>query len=92
MKKILLITLMFISPVMAVQIESDAQFSSNVDRNDTELINAITDMVIGSGYRCDSVSAITRSSWDGNFTLLCNGYNYKYQIEDKGGNWTVTLD
>jgi hypothetical protein len=91
MNKLLLIALIFSAPAMAVPTESNSQFAG-VDKNDTKLLNALAGLVVESGYKCDSISAAMRSSWDGNFTLRCNGFRYKYLIEDKGGNWTVTLD
>jgi len=29
--------------------------------------------------------------WRPGFTVICNGSRYSYEIEDKGGNWVVTV-
>lgn len=49
----------------------------------------------GHGYRCDTVDAATPlGPFDDHagFNVYCNDWQYKYLIEDRGGNWTVTLD
>lgn len=43
------------------------------------------------GYRCDYVNFALHSSWSGVIGVTCNG-KYRYEIEDKGGKWVVTLE
>ncbi|MBO1894640.1 hypothetical protein HNW13_002390 [Shewanella sp. BF02_Schw] len=45
-----------------------------------------------SGYKCDSVSHISQSSWDGSYRVTCNDDYYAYSIDDDGGNWVVTVN
>lgn len=54
--------------------------------------NAAKKVITISGYKCDQVDSIIQSSWDGSYSVTCNGYRYMYEIKDKGGNWVVTLD
>jgi hypothetical protein len=49
-------------------------------------------LIAAFGYKCDKIDSIIQSSWDGNYSVACNGYLYMYEIKDKGGNWIVTLD
>ncbi len=59
-----------------------------------EQADAVAMMVRMNGYSCSSISFITRfthfSKHDG-LTISCNNFKYEYEVEDMGGNWTVTL-
>ena len=44
------------------------------------------------GYRCDSITFISEMFMSPGFDLKCNRYRYKYEIEDRGGTWVVTID
>ncbi len=44
-----------------------------------------------SGYRCDSISALQPLSTSDGFKLECNRFTFKYEIQEKGGGWTVTV-
>jgi len=46
--------------------------------------------VRASGYRCDSISALTPRP--GGFTLACNRSAFRYAIKDKDGRWIVTIE
>ncbi len=48
-------------------------------------------LVMLYGYKCDSVSYASRSSWDGNFRVTCNNNRYVYEVKDVGGRWTVKV-
>lgn len=48
-------------------------------------------MAQDAGWKCDTVSAFRPFMLSPGFTLRCNGYRYKYEIEDRGGNWEITL-
>lgn len=54
-------------------------------------IRATYDLILAYGYRCDTMDHIVQHAWDGNFSVSCNNYKYTYKIEDKGGNWIVSL-
>jgi len=80
------------SPVAAAPLEEDAVFNSGWTRAHAQtLANDASMLVRRSRYRCDSVSSISSWATKPGFTVTCNGYRYKYYIEDKGGRWTVTL-
>ena len=44
-----------------------------------------------AGWKCDTVSAFSPFILSRGFTLNCNRYRYEYEIEDRGGNWEITL-
>lgn len=70
-------------------IEKDA----NLDERLTEKnILGIIGLIVGNGYKCDSVSAITPFPRKTGFYVMCNQYHYDYEVADKGGNWVVTLN
>jgi len=48
-------------------------------------------LVMLYGYKCDSVSYASRSSWDGSFRVTCNNNRYVYEVKDVGGRWTVKV-
>ncbi len=43
------------------------------------------------GYACSSVYAMTSFLFGGGYVVVCNGGRYTYELEDKGGNWVVTV-
>lgn len=67
--------------------EPDAQ----IDRVSDEQLVALALVVVQSGYRCDTVSAASRSPFDGSFRVHCNNYRYGYDVEDVGGRWTARV-
>ena len=46
--------------------------------------------VRASGYRCDSISALTPRS--GGFILICNRSTFRYAIKEKDGRSVVTVE
>lgn len=65
-------------------------------KNDPHIIpeNVVDELAFqirGVNFRCDTLS--TASVWlmSRGFTVECNELNYKYYIENKGGNWVVTV-
>jgi len=46
-------------------------------------------LVRRKGHRCDKVTMINKHLFGRGFTLRCNNFNYKYEIEDVGGRWQV---
>lgn len=73
----------------SVTVEPDASIYKDINNRQLELLVAL---IKAYGYRCDSVSAARPFLLSYGFTVLCNGYRYEYEIEDKGGNWVVTVD
>lgn len=55
-------------------------------------VQGAQDMVILSGYKCDTVSNQPHfSQWDGSVTVICNNNRYVYELKDVGGRWTVRV-
>ena len=41
------------------------------------------------GHRCEKVDMVSKYLFGRGFTLRCNGFAYRYEIEDVGGRWQV---
>lgn len=54
--------------------------------------DAIVKLIRAYGYSCSSLSSALQSSYDGSFSVTCNNWKYRYDIEDVGGNWVVTVE
>ena len=61
------------------------------NRGKVPLFNDLVRLVRAKGYRCDSISSMRPFVMSRGFTLVCNRFAYKYEIEDKGGIWQVTV-
>lgn len=48
--------------------------------------------VLGSGHRCDSITSINQGLFSDVWTIRCNEYRYSFDVEDRGGRWTVTVN
>lgn len=76
----------------AAPLEEDAQYNREWRPSYAqELADEASLLIRRSGYRCDSVSTLRSWLTKPGFTVLCNQYRYKYEIEDRGGRWRVTL-
>lgn len=78
----------------SVPLESGAMISDTKDFPRAKLISLIdpgVGLIRGYGYRCDSISAVRPFVFSRGFTIVCNNFNYEYDISDKGGNWVVEL-
>lgn len=78
----------------SVPIESEAMISDTTDFPRAKLISLIdpgVGLIRANGYRCDSISAVRPFLFSRGFTIVCNNFNYEYDISDKGGNWVVEL-
>ncbi|MCX7314450.1 MAG: hypothetical protein NTV56_22755 [Alphaproteobacteria bacterium] len=74
----------------SIPIENDAVlFRSEPD--DLVLIRKLAELVRANDYACDSVSAARPMLTSPGFVLSCNKFRYKYDIQDKGGRWVVTV-
>jgi hypothetical protein len=80
------------SPTVALlaPLEPNAVVSEE-NRNNISLFNDLVRMVRASGYRCDSISSMRPFLTSRGFKLLCNRFDYVYEIEDKGGRWQVIV-
>lgn len=70
-------------------LEKDADLDERLTEKN---ILGIVGLIVGNGYKCDSVSAITPFPRKTGFYVMCNQYHYDYEVADKGGNWVVTLN
>jgi hypothetical protein len=75
----------------ATPLEPDALMSDDL-KGKTKLIEDLVRLVRANGYRCNSISSVRSMMFSKGFVLICNHFDYKYEIEDKGGNWQVTVD
>ncbi|EPS3428845.1 hypothetical protein ACVD55_000227 [Vibrio alginolyticus] len=71
-------------------LESEANVPEGIQEN-PEAINQLIDIIGLYGYKCNTVSGIVEMAFTRGFSVWCNNHNYAYEIEDKGGNWVVTL-
>nr|WP_319556099.1 hypothetical protein [uncultured Vibrio sp.] len=71
-------------------LESDVNLPKGVEEH-PEVIPQMVRMIQLTGYKCDSISAIREMILSRGFEVVCNNFYYEYEIEDKGGNWVVTL-
>ena len=76
-------------PNSTILIEDVARVSNTITKPQLQAFVRVTR---ASGYRCDSISGATPFLIGYGFSLHCNGWRYSYEIEDKGGNWIVTVD
>jgi hypothetical protein len=72
----------------SVPIETDAVINKDAPRG---AIDPAVALIRAKGWRCDSVSAMIPFIMSRGFSITCNRFNYKYEIEGRGGNWEVTL-
>ncbi|MER9702655.1 hypothetical protein NKJ10_00135 [Mesorhizobium sp. M0204] len=75
----------------AVDIEPDAIISDQF-ADARGLAEAGANLVRLHGWKCDSVSGLVPFITSRGFYLTCNYNSYRYEIEDRGGNWEVKLE
>jgi hypothetical protein len=71
-----------------VPIEADAAIDDDLRKN-AKLLNELVKFVRENDYRCDAVSAVRSFVRSRGFSLVCNRFGYRYEIEAKGGHWIV---
>ena len=72
----------------SVTIESDASIYKSVTRE--QAIN-LAKYINAHGYSCRSVSAVTPFTIKRGWYVTCNQYNYRFEVEDRGGKYIVTV-
>jgi hypothetical protein len=72
----------------SIPVESDAIMSKNAP---LALIDPAVGLIRANGWRCDSVSSLVPFVMSRGFTIVCNRFAYKYELEDRGGRWVATL-
>lgn len=92
MKKLLIITT---AAMLSFSVAANAPATPIEDPNKldfpVDVANALAALVRLNGYRCDSISAARKFLSGRGFVLNCNNWSYKYEIEDKGGRWIVSV-
>ena len=79
MKKLLLAISLLSTPAYAFDAPSASQQRA-----------AIT-LIRGAGYSCTTVDAIIPFVLAHGFQVVCDGFYYKYDVENKGGRVVVTV-
>lgn len=76
-----------------IQFKIDAHDTNlNIKGGDDALAGLIA-LIRLRGYRCDTINAARPFLFSGSgYVLDCDGFRYRYTIEDRGGRWTVTVD
>lgn len=72
----------------AATIESDAKIHESVPR---DIAVKLANYVEARGYSCKTISAVTPFAFSRGFHVYCHQWQYHYEVEDKGGNWIVTV-
>ncbi|EPR9359600.1 hypothetical protein RBI11_11110 [Acinetobacter baumannii] len=70
------------------KVEKEAVINSKIDEG---ILSQLILAVLVNGYKCDSVSSAIPYIRGGGYTMQCNNYQYKYEIEDKGGSIIVEV-
>lgn len=70
------------------KVEKEAVINSKIDEG---ILSQLILAVLVNGYKCDSVSSAIPYIRGGGYTMQCNNYQYKYEIEDKGGSIMVEV-
>jgi len=77
----------FAQPTLAQRIENPGGWDGAVSQKDAitlaKLINAY-------GYKCASISSVRKMIMKRGFTVYCNSFNYTFNVEDRGGKYSVT--
>ena len=76
-------------PVSGVPRDRNAIISDTMTQ---EALDGLAQLIESQGYRCDSISAASPMIFTRGFDVTCNGWRYSYEIEDRGGRWTVCYD
>jgi hypothetical protein len=71
-----------------VQIEPGAAIDHDL-RGTAKLLTELVKFVRENDYQCDSISAVRPFVRSRGFSLVCNRFSNRYEIEDKGGHWIV---
>jgi hypothetical protein len=78
-----------LSETVSTRIEPGAYIDSDLNGS---TINAVVAMVRSNDFRCDSISNARSMFTARGIQLVCNHFDYTYDIEDKGGHWVVKVE
>jgi hypothetical protein len=71
-----------------VSIEPNAVIDNEL-RGNARLLNELVKFVRENDYRCDAISAVRPFVKSRGFSLVCNRFANRFEIEDMGGHWIV---
>jgi hypothetical protein len=95
MKNILAVLALLVPTVAAAAgtpVEPKATFSGGVEKvRGGVLLQELAIYVKTSGHSCKSISGARPMPAKRGFVLICNGFSKTYDVEDRGGNWQVTV-
>jgi hypothetical protein len=60
-------------------------------RENPEAIYYLVNVIKAYNYKCDSITSVYEMITSSGFKVYCNHNTYAYEVEDKGGNWVVSL-
>lgn len=82
----------FTAPLFAAPLESVAIYARDWTKEHAQaLANDASMLIRRAGYRCDSVSSISKWLFSVGFDANCNSHRDQYGLEDRGGNWRAKL-
>lgn len=87
-KLVMALVLTAAMPALATTIEAGFK-ASTVNK---EQAKVLAQVVRAYGYACSSISAANKSPFSGNFSIVCNNFNYSYTLKDVGGRIVVEVD
>jgi hypothetical protein len=73
-----------------VAVEPDAKIDGKL-KGEVKLVSGLVGLVRARGYQCDTVSSIEAYNTDNGFRLACNHSGYRYEIENRSGDWAVAI-
>ena len=83
---------LFACAVEAAPLERGATYKDDWgEAKAQQIANELSLLVRLRGWKCDTVSSVQLWVFSPGFDLVCNGFRYSYEIEDKGGKWTVRV-
>lgn len=81
-------TVVFSEEMPVTRIEIDAKINKRITKSQAY---AMAGMVRAYGYGCSSISSASSFAMSEGYRLSCNNYRYTYEIENKGGRWSVKV-
>ena len=81
------------STARSVRVEPDAVLGPGIVKldNQQQVFDELAGLIRAIGWTCDSLSGVHTMLFSRGFKVRCNYYAYQYRIEDRGGQWVVTL-
>lgn len=71
-----------------ITIEDDAEIHESVKMETAVLL---AQYINEKGYSCRSISAVTPFAFKRGFSVMCNNWQYHFEVEDRGGKYIITV-